>query len=76
MVVGAGLRHAAEERRDELVGMLGRTRTSDRRIWQIMEVAPNAFITVERAERPIGGSAAEQLTSRHWPWERSRIGSP
>lgn len=41
----------------------------------IMEIAPRAFITVERAERPIGGTFAEQIRSRRMPWIRDRAGS-
>lgn len=53
-----------------------RRRTLDRVREQIMAIAPNAFITIERAERPIGGSATEQLATRRWPWARSRPGTP
>jgi uncharacterized protein YebE (UPF0316 family) len=41
---------------------------------QIMEAAPRAFITVERAERPTGGSFAEEIRARRWPWARERAG--
>ncbi|MDO9444319.1 MAG: DUF5698 domain-containing protein [Dehalococcoidia bacterium] len=42
---------------------------------QIMEIAPRAFITVERAERPTGGSFTEEIRSRRMPWIRDRAGS-
>ncbi len=52
-------------RRRELV------RTRER----IMEIAPDAFITVERAERPLGGATvAADLRSRRWPWVKQRVG--
>jgi uncharacterized protein YebE (UPF0316 family) len=40
---------------------------------RIIEVDPQAFMTIARAERPIGGSFAEEIRSRRWPWERSEI---
>jgi hypothetical protein len=40
-----------------------------------MEIAPRAFITVERAERPTGGSFTAEIRSRRMPWIRDRAGS-
>jgi uncharacterized protein YebE (UPF0316 family) len=41
----------------------------------IEAIAPRAFITVERAERPFGGSFADEIRSRRMPWIRDRAGS-